>query len=86
MRRSFWEMRFDQKHERLCQNCLGLPRPVVGADRSISLNDLQRALWVFLSFSRSSLQVAQAVPSNMSDLIHVLFCWCISITPGMSCS
>jgi hypothetical protein len=77
-------MRFDQRPERLCLSGSGLPRPDEGSsDRSISLSNLQSALCSRLSFSRMLSYASQVLPSNINDLIHLLFSWLVAFSTGM---
>jgi hypothetical protein len=72
--RSFCEMRFDHSPDKLCFSGSGLPRPDEGSsDLSNSLSNLHRALCSFLSFSRKVSYASHVLPSNTSDLIHLLF-------------
>ena len=64
----------DQSPERLCFKGSGFPRPEEGSsERSISFRSLHRALCSLLSFSRICSYASQVLPSNTSDLIHLLF-------------
>src|SRR5690606_19202118 len=79
--RSFCEIRFDHKPERLCLSGSGLPGPLEGSlDLSISLSNLQSALCKFLSCSRTFSYASQVLPSNTSDLIHLLFSRLVALT------
>jgi hypothetical protein len=84
IKRSFCEIRFDQRPERLCLSGSGLPRPDEGSsDRSISLSNLQSALCSRLSFSRMLSYASQVLPSNTSDLIHLLFSRFVALPAGV---
>src|SRR5690554_1385836 len=73
IRRSFCDIRFDQSPERLCLSGSVFPRPEDGSsDRSISFSSLHKALCNRLSFSRMASYACQVLPSNTSDLIHLL--------------
>src|SRR3990172_4721065 len=67
-------MRLDHNPDRLCFSGSGLPVPLPGSsDRSNSLISLRNDLWRFLSFSRMASYASHVLPSNTSDLIHLLF-------------
>src|SRR5690554_1517212 len=82
--RSFCEIRFDHRPARLCLSGSGLPSPDDGSsDRSMSLSSLHRALCSRLSFSRMASYASQVLPSNTSDLIHLLVSRFVSLSLGM---
>src|SRR5690606_22453186 len=84
IKRSFCEIRFDQRPERLCLSGSGLPRPDEGSsDRSISLSNLHNALCSRLSFSRMVSYASQVLPSNTSDLINLLVSRFVALPAGM---
>jgi|GEM_PF-2125038 len=58
--------------------------PVDGSsERSISFSSLQRALCSFLSLSRIFSYASQVLPSNTSDLIHLLIIRYVSLTTAV---
>ena len=82
---SFCEMRLDHKPDKLCLSGSGLPMPADGSsERSISFSSLQRALCSFLSFSRIFSYASQVLPSNTSDLIHLLIIRYVSLATAVS--
>ena len=81
IKRSLCEIRLDQRPERLCLSGSGFPKPEAGSfERSISLSNLRKALCKCLSLSRIVLYASQVLPSNTSDLIHLLFSRYIAFT------
>src|SRR5690606_29974393 len=85
IKRSFCEIRFDQRPERLCLSGSGFPSPAEGSsDRSISLSNLHKVLCSRLSFSRIASYASQVLPSNTSDLIDLLGGRLVALSTGMS--
>ena len=77
-------MRLDQKPDRLCFSGSGFPIPTAGSSqRRSSLMILRAASCSFLSFWRMASYASQVLPSNTSDLIHLLFCGRVSFSLGM---
>lgn len=82
--RSFWDIRLDQSPDRLCLSGSGFPNPEDGSsDRSISLRSLHKALCSRLSVSRMASYASQVLPSNTSDLIHLLISWFVALSTSV---
>lgn len=86
IKRSLCDIRLDQRQDRLCFSGSGFPRPEEGSsDRSISLSNLHKALCNRLSLSRITSYASQVLPSNTSDLIHLLASRFIACCSAVGC-